>query len=186
MIIMAYYKVDKNIFLSSVRLSDIDQFVKYLNDKEIYNNTLLIPFPYTKEDGKHFVEFCKSKREKYGRTTELAIRDKNKKLIGVCGFQVKYRRDSKKDEIGYWLARPYWNKGIMTKVVNKLCDIGFKKFGLKRIEAAVFIHNDASCRVLEKAGFKLEGIFRKSVTKGNKLIDVKLYYKNNIDALFHK
>ena len=65
----------------------------------------------------------------------------------------------------------------MTKVVNKLCDIGFKKFGLTRIEATVFIHNKASCRVLEKAGFKMEGIYRKSVKKGNKLIDVKKYYK---------
>ena len=174
---MPYIKVDKNIFLSPILLKDVERLVKYLNDKEIYDNTLLIPFPYTKEDGEYFVNLCEKKREKYGKNTNWAIRDKNKKLIGGCGFQMKYKRNSKKDEFGYWLARPYWNKGIMTKVVNKLCEIGFKKFGLTRIEATVFIHNDASCRVLEKAGFKKEGIYCKSVKKGNKLIDVIRYFK---------
>jgi [ribosomal protein S5]-alanine N-acetyltransferase len=174
---MPYIKVDKNIFLSPICMKDVDRLVKYLNDKEIYDNTLLIPFPYTKEDGEYFVNLCEKKRKKYGKNTNWAIRDKNKKLIGGCGFQMKYKRNSKKDEFGYWLARPYWNKGIMTKVVNKLCEIGFKKFGLARIEATVFIHNDASGRVLEKAGFKKEGIYRKSVKKGNKLIDAIRYCK---------
>jgi len=48
---------------------------------------------------------------------------------------------------------------------------------LTRIEATVFIHNDASGRVLEKTGFKKEGIYRKSVRKGNKLIDAIRYAK---------
>lgn len=174
---MPYIKVDNNISLSQIRMRDVEQLVEYLNDKDIYNNTLKIPFPYTKEDGEYFVNFCEKRKKKYGKLTSWAIRGKNKKLIGGCGFQMKYKRSLKKDEIGYWLARPFWKKGIMTKVVNKLCEIGFKKFALIRIEAAVFIHNDASCRVLEKAGFKLEGIFRNSVKKGNKLIDVKMYYK---------
>lgn len=174
---MPYLKVNDNIFLSQIRSRDIEQLIKYLNDKEIFNNTLLIPFPYTKEDGEYFVNLCEKKRKKHGKLTDWAIRDKNKKLIGGCGFQMKYKRSLKKDEIGYWLARPYWNKGIMTTVVNKLCEIGFGKFGLTRIEATVFIHNDASCRVLKKAAFKLEGILRKSVKKRNKLIDVKKYYK---------
>lgn len=172
---MAYYRVDKNIFLSPIRLNDVDQLVKYLKEKEIFNNTLLIPFPYTKEDGIRFLEFCYSKRKKFGKFTEFAIRNKNKKLIGVCGFQVKYGKNSKKDEIGYWLAKPYWNKGIMTNVVNKLCQIGFNKFNLTRIEATVFSHNAASSKVLEKAGFELEKVLPKSVKKGNKLINSKRY-----------
>lgn len=174
---MPYIKVGDNIFLSQIRSKDIEQLVKYLNDKEIFNNTLLIPFPYTKEDGEYFVNLCEKKSMKHGKLTDWAIRDKNKKLIGGCGFQRKYKHSLKKDEIGYWLARPFRNKGIMTKVVNKLCEIGFNKFGLIRIEATVFAHNDASCKVLEKTGFKMGGIHSKTVKKGNKLLDVKLYYK---------
>jgi len=163
-----------------MRSKDIEQLVKYLNDKEIYDNTLRIPYPYTREDGEHFINLCEKNKKKFGKLTDWAIRAKNKKLIGGCGFQMKYKRNSKKDEIGYWLARPYWNKGIITKVVNKLCEIGFNKFSLTRIEADVFLHNDASCRVLEKAGFKLEGIIRKSVKKENRMIDAKKFYRNKV------
>ncbi len=174
---MGHIKVDKGIFLSQIRLKDVEQLVMYLNDKEIYNNTLTVPFPYTKADGEYFVQLCEKKKRKYGKNINWAIRDKNKKLIGGCSFHMKYPRNSRKDEIGYWLARPYWNKGIMTKVVNKLCEIGFTKFKLKKIEATVFIHNNASCRVLDKAGFQLKGVFRKSIKKGNKFVNVKLFLK---------
>lgn len=175
---MNYYKVHNHISLSPLRLTDIKNLVKYLNDEEIFNNTLMIPFPYKKEDGEFFIKLCRQNKQKYGKNTNWAIRNKNKKLIGGCGFHMKYRRNSSKDEIGYWLARPYWNKGIMTKVVNKLCEIGFNKLGLIRIEASVFSHNKASCRVLEKAGFEFGGLLRKSIRKNNKLIDGKFFYKN--------
>ncbi|NWF90916.1 MAG: GNAT family N-acetyltransferase [Ignavibacteriaceae bacterium] len=174
---MNYFKIDNDYYLSPLKETDIHQLVKYLNDKEIFNNTLTVPFPYTKDDGKFFVRLCEQKKKKYGVNTNWAIRDKTKKLIGGCSFHRKYRRNSKKDEIGYWLARPYWNKGIMTEVVKKLCKIGFTKLGLKRIEAIVFSHNDASCRVLEKAGFEFGGLLLKSIRKNNKLIDGKLYFK---------
>lgn len=175
---MPLIKVDENIFLSQITLNDVPQFVKYLNDIEIYNNTLLIPFPYTKTDGEFFVKHCSENKIKYGMLTDWAIRNKSKKLIGVCSFQKKYGQNSRKDEIGYWLAKRYWNKGIMTKVILKLCEIGFKKFGLSRIEASVFKHNDASSRVLEKAGFKLSKVDPRSVRKGKKFINIKLYYIN--------
>ncbi len=179
---MAYYKVDKNIYLSPIRLKDIDQLVKYLNNKEIYNNTLTVPFPYTHKDGENFIKLCEKTKKKYGADINWAIRDKDKKLIGGCGFQKKYKASLRKDEIGYWLAKPYWNMGIMTKVVKRLCEIGFEKFELERIEAAVFIHNDASCRVLEKAGFKFNEVFPKSIKKENKLIDVKMFSKDFIPS----
>lgn len=173
---MAHYKVDRNIYLSPLQLKDINLLVKYLNDKEIINNTLNIPFPYTQKDGEDFINLCKNNKQKFNTDVNWAIRDRHKKLIGGCGFQKKYKQSLKKDEIGYWLARPFWNKGIMTKVVLKLCKIGFEKFKLNRIEASVFFHNDASCRVLEKAGFIFGGILRGALKKKNKAIDVKLYF----------
>ena len=131
---MAYYRVDKNIYLSSLQLKDVNQLVELLKDKEIHKNILEIPFPYTQEDGKNFVNICKKNTRKYGVIINWAIRDHNKKLIGVCSFHKKYSSRSKKDEIGYWLGRTYWNKGIMTIVVKKLCEIGFNKFNLKELK----------------------------------------------------
>ena len=78
-------------------------------------------------------------------------------------------------KIGYWLAEPFWGRGIATDAVRAVVDYAFAGFDLMRIEAYVFEWNPASCRVLEKAGFTLEGRLRKTVTKDGKTIDELLY-----------
>jgi len=63
-------------------------------------------------------------------------------------------------EIGYWLAEPFWGKGIMTQAVKVLTAYGIHDFGLHRIFAEPYVTNSASARVLEKSGFTCEGILR--------------------------
>ena len=59
-------------------------------------------------------------------------------------------------EIGYWLAEPFWGRGIATDAVRAIVDYAFASFGLIGVEAHVFEWNLASCRVLEKVGFVQE------------------------------
>ena len=82
---------------------------------------------------------------------------------------------NEKAEIGYWIGEPYWGKGIMPKAVKKFLKIVFNKFKLKRIEGLAYLRNKPSQRVLEKSGFKLEGIKRKSIKRYGKLIDETIY-----------
>lgn len=66
----------------------------------------------------------------------------------------------------------------MTIVVGKVCDIGFNKFGLKRITATIFEHNIASAKVVEKCGFVLEAPALKNYyEKDGKVFNGKLYAK---------
>jgi ribosomal-protein-alanine N-acetyltransferase len=67
--------------------------------------------------------------------------------------------------MGYWLGEPYWGKGLMTEAVAKFTEYAFKSFQLMRIYAEPYASNPNSCRVLEKAGFVLEGRLRSSVLK---------------------
>ena len=81
-----------------------------------------------------------------------------------------------KSEIGYWLAKPFWGKGIITDVLRTVCNISFQRFQLKRITATIFIHNVASQKVLEKCNFVLEAsCLRNYYQKDGRLIDAKLY-----------
>ncbi|MDD5699925.1 MAG: GNAT family N-acetyltransferase [Candidatus Nanoarchaeia archaeon] len=64
-------------------------------------------------------------------------------------------KDKDSYEIGCFVAREYWNKGIATKATKKMLDFGFNKLKLNKIWAGVDINNPASSRVLEKLGFKL-------------------------------
>ena len=60
-------------------------------------------------------------------------------------------------EIGYWLGEPFWGRGIATEALVALTDHAIATHGLTRVFAVPFAWNTASCRVLEKAGYVLEG-----------------------------
>jgi ribosomal-protein-alanine N-acetyltransferase len=95
--------------------------------------------------------------------------------VGSIGLRLQadvYRRTA---EIGYWLAEPYWGRGIMTEAVRAIAEYGFTTFEIARIEADVFARNVASARVLEKAGFTLEGVLRNRITKDGGTMDALLY-----------
>jgi len=78
-------------------------------------------------------------------------------------------------EIGYWLGEPFWGRGIATEAVRAVSDYAFATFDVCRLEAGVFSWNAASARVLEKAGYVLEGRCRQAVVKDGRLGDRLLY-----------
>ena len=82
-----------------------------------------------------------------------------------------------KAEIGYWLGKSYWDKGLMTKAIKIILDYAFNQLKLRRVYAKVFIKNKPSVRVLGKNNFKLEGILKKELPKNNKFFDVYIYAK---------
>ncbi len=172
-------EIDQDIYLSEVSQYDKYALVEFLNDKDIYDHTLLIPYPYRMKDAESWLQDVIQEERLKGRQTFWAIRSQqeNGKLIGGLGMHCKYGRKSHKDEIGYWLAKPYWGQGIMTAVVEKFCDYAFLNLDLIRVEAPVFIFNKGSARVLEKAGFEMEGVMRKCYMKDDQIFDGKLYAK---------
>ena len=81
-------------------------------------------------------------------------------------------------ELGYWLAEPFWGRGIVSRAVTALTAHAFsQRTDLVRIQAAVFSWNAASARVLEKAGYQREGVLRQSVFKDGVLGDSYMYAK---------
>jgi len=77
-------------------------------------------------------------------------------LIGSCGFN-SWNKKSQVGELGYELARPFWNQGLMTEAVKTITTYGFTKLSLKRIEAWVMPQNRSSANLLIKVGFQSEG-----------------------------
>lgn len=163
-------------FLSPPQEQDIPAFVEHFREKEIYDNTLLIPFPYTQADGRWFVNFCRETENESGHALNFAIRNEEGFLIGGAGFHGRNTHpvSAHRDEIGYWLAKPYWNKGIMSQVIPALLDYGRSVRKISRFEAMIFAGNIASEKVLLKCGFKEEGFLKNVYLKDGKLIDAKL------------
>jgi RimJ/RimL family protein N-acetyltransferase len=167
--------VDERIHLSEFKSSDKAACVEHLKEKEIYDRTLRIPYPYSEADFETWLAIVEKTTQQQGRPVSWAIRDEDGLLIGGSGFDGFQVGKSHRAEIGYWLAKPYWGRGIMTAVVRRLCEFGFSEFGLVKITANVFATNAASARVLEKCGFVQEGYLRKHYLKDGRCLDSRLF-----------
>lgn len=169
--------VNDHIHLTPYRLSDKHNLIQYISDPEIHRNTLAIPYPYTQSDADEWLDLTHREVEKFGLHANWVIRNEKGRLIGCIGRQMLYGSAGHTDEVGYWLARSYWGMGIMTEVVKVFCDYWFEQGTIIRFTAAVFAHNQASARVLEKAGFEREGYLRKHYYKNGEYLDGILYAK---------
>ncbi|MBI4143329.1 GNAT family N-acetyltransferase [Candidatus Woesearchaeota archaeon] len=151
---------------------DEDSLARNINHIEIYNRTCRIPYPYTR---KHAIEYIKNARLSRKKHKELSFAiEMNGEVVGGIGLRdIKTHRA----EIGYWLGKKYWNNGIMGQALRMVTNFGFRKLKLRRIYAIVFTKNKPSARVLEKNGYRLEGLMKKYTLKDEKLIDVLLYAK---------
>lgn len=167
--------VNEQVRLTEVRPSDKPALVEQLNDKEIYDRTLRIPYPYTDTSADEWLAVVAKTTEQQGRPVQWAIRNAEDHLIGACGFNDFQMGKSHRAEIGYVLAKPFWGRGIVTAVVQRACQYAFEEFGLVKIIAQVRSDNMASARVLEKCGFQQEGFLRKHFLKDGQYLDVRLF-----------
>ena len=172
-----HLKINDSYFISDIEIGDKAAYLEHLKEKQIYDQTLAIPFPYTEADADWWInDNIEAAKSQGGRSVNWAIRRiQDNYLVGGIGYHGLKIGQSHKAELGYWLAMPYWSKGIVTEAVHKVTAFAFKEFGLVRITANVFHFNVRSARVLEKAGFQCEGYLRSHYEKDGKIFDGKLY-----------
>lgn len=82
-------------------------------------------------------------------------------LVGLCG--IANLRGNSDGEIWYLINPELWGKGITTKAVRRLLELGFSEMSLHRIWATCLPENPASACVLEKAGMRKEGFLVKNL-----------------------
>jgi len=162
-----------NFELRKWRMDDIENVAHYANNEKIACNLRdAFPYPYTEKDAKSYVEACTNNCEEKQLCRAITV---DGAAVGSIGVSIGSDVYSKSAELGYWLADEYWNKGIMSAAVKQLCANAFDKFDIVRIYAEPFAHNRGSRRVLEKAGFTLEGVMKNGVYKQGQICDYCMY-----------
>ncbi|WP_101450964.1 GNAT family N-acetyltransferase [Aquimarina sp. MAR_2010_214] len=162
----------KEINIRQLQESDKSQLARLANNSNISNNLRdYFPNPYDDEDAESFIKMTIAQDP----TTSFGIEFEGE-LCGVISLILQNDIYRKSAEIGYWLGEPYWGKGITTKAVSQITEYGFEKLNLIRIYAGIIEYNTSSMRVLEKSGFKMEGIFQKAIIKNDKIWDEHRYY----------
>ena len=134
-------------------------------DEAIVRNLATAPWPYSVRDAEAFLA---SPRDPI--LPSLLIFERGEaapKLVGSCGLG---RRPSGAVEMGYWVARPFWGRGLATEACSALIEIG-RTLGLRQLEGSHFIDNPASARVLDKLGFQSTGLIapRMSCARGTEV-----------------
>jgi len=131
------------------------------------------PSPYTSGDAERFIAQATAPGS---RNLLLAIEVDGQACggIGIHPLRDVYRRTA---EIGYWLAEPYWGRGIVTDAVRVLVPVAFARYDIARIQAGIFSNNPASMRVLEKCGFICEAIHKDAVTKNGVTMDEAMFVR---------
>jgi ribosomal-protein-alanine N-acetyltransferase len=154
------------------RAADLEPLVRYANNWNVWINLKdRFPHPYTEADGRAWIAHCEART---GQPTNFAI-DWQGESIGGVGLDPHDDVHRVMASVGYWLGEPFWGRGFATEALRALTTHAFATFDLQRLQAAVFDWNTASARVLEKAGYALEGRMRRSIIKDGRVADTLLY-----------
>lgn len=152
-------------------LTDLDSLVKHANNEKIAKfMTDGFPHPYKEENGRAFIEFATKDNPIHIFAIEI-----NGEAVGGIGIHPKADIERKNAELGYWLSEEYWGQGIITKAIKQMTEFAFTTFDINRVFARPFGNNIASQKVLEKAGFILEGKFENSFIKNAEYLDELIY-----------
>jgi RimJ/RimL family protein N-acetyltransferase len=103
-------------------------------------------------------------------------------LIGACGLN-DIHAEHRRGELGYWLLPEWWGRGVATECVGAMLEHSYGPMGLHRVAAEVEVANHASRRLLDRLGFRLEGIRRDYERKHGSFIDLMMYARLATDAV---
>jgi ribosomal-protein-alanine N-acetyltransferase len=164
----------KYFTLRPLKLSDVKPYFESMQDKITKKGFFNVP-KNLKEAKKEIANHIKQNKSKVGATFTIEV---NGEYAGYV--KIDYENWDKKEHRGriHYCTHPkFRGKGITTKAANLVTEYGFKKLKLKRIIGTCRTYNKASARILEKIGYKLEGILKKDLKKKKKYLDTMLWAK---------
>ena len=151
--------------------SDAESLPGHANNRKVWLNLRdAFPHPYTRADADAFVRATLEQEPE----TRFAIAVDGV-AVGGIGFGLHIDVERVSAEIGYWLGEAYWGRGITTEALKAVTRYAVETHGLTRVYAVPYEWNAPSFRVLEKAGYVLEGRMRRSAVKDGQVIDQLLY-----------
>ena len=150
---------------------DADALVTHANNSRIAANLRdRFPHPYTKRDARDYILWSRKRSPE----TVFAIAVDGA-AVGSIGFLIGADVERVSAEMGYWVGEAFWGRGIATEALVAMTTYAIDTHALTRLYALPFASNAASCRVLEKAGYVLEGTLRNSAIKNGVVIDQRQY-----------
>lgn len=168
---MSFELIGTGCIVRRFLVTDAASVASVANDRRIWLQLRdLFPHPYQVADAERYIGRVAS----VDPPLSLVIIVDGRAAGGV-GLQPMTDVNRRTAEIGYWIGAAFWGRGIATEAVTLVTDWAFGAHGFLRIFAQPFARNVASRRVLEKAGYELEGTMRCSAVKDGEIRDQCMY-----------
>lgn len=169
---MRYLETDR-LVLRRMTMRDAQDMYEYSRDPQVARHVLWDAHRSVGETRGYIRSVLR--RYRAGQAASLAIELKAQhKVIGTIGF-MWYQQENSSAEVGYSLARAYWNQGIMTEALGAVVDFAFRQLGINRLEAQHEVDNPASGQVMRHVGMVKEGTLRQRLFNKGRYVDVDLY-----------
>ncbi|HEY0460407.1 MAG TPA: GNAT family N-acetyltransferase [Pyrinomonadaceae bacterium] len=163
----------RRVRLRHLEESDTDSLFEIFSDREAMRFWSTPPFTSRAEAANLLAEIHEFFRQKSLFQWGIALRE-NDGIIGTATL-FRFDRQSRRAEIGYILNRRFWGNGFINEALAALLEFAFEKLSLNRIEADIDPRNAASARVVERLGFRREGLLRERWIVGGERQDTLFY-----------
>lgn len=141
------------------------------NDRSVWRNFRdQFPHPYTEHDARRWIAHA----IEAPHMSECAL-EVGDQVAGGIGIRLQSDIHRTTGILGYWLGQPFRGRGIATAAVGAFVSWAMTVFHLARVEARVFVWNDASSRTLQRTGFVFEGVHRQVAWKDGQFVDEAIY-----------
>ncbi|MFC7785590.1 GNAT family N-acetyltransferase [Rossellomorea sp. GCM10028870] len=163
----------EKLTLRQLTMKDVDFLYELYTSEDVLRYFGMSPIE-SKEVAVSMVENYEKHLETGGPMRWAIVENTSDKMIGTCGFHA-ISKAYKRCEIGYDLSPGHWGKGIMGEALSPLLTYLFTDKGMNRIGAVIVPYNKASARVIEKLGFKQEGLLREYILQDDHKYDAYMY-----------
>ncbi len=171
----------ERLILRGFEESDLDDLFEYAQSPDVGPNAGW-PAHKTKEDSLNILKMFIEKDDVWA-----IVEKKSNKVIGSYGLHKDLKRDNEKSKmIGYVLSDKFWGNGYVPEATQRVLEYAFEELDINIISVYHFCFNERSKRVIEKSGFKYEGILRLSSTLPNGEITDDVCYSMTKDEFLSK
>jgi RimJ/RimL family protein N-acetyltransferase len=143
----------RRIVLRAPGMADAPSLATLGGDRDIARMTTRMPWPYIQSDAETFVGRCQAQDRRRDNTFVIDLEEEG--VIGVLGL---FTPPDGHLEIGYWIGKPFWGRGLATEAVMGVLAWAQRDWRRKLVVAGHFADNPASGQVLIKAGFLYTGV----------------------------
>ncbi len=170
-------KLASGVVLRKIALeADHLDFFNYITNPQVTNYLAADDIPHSPEGAKIELGYWEKMYDRQVSVYWAVALESNNQIIGTAGFNY-WNKGQRRAEISYDLDYNHWGKGISTNAVKAITNFGLKDMQVQRIQATVAVDNIPSIRVLEKSGYKREGMMEKYGILNGQAKDFYLYSK---------